>query len=347
MQGAIIGFGVIATGHLAAYQKISDIKICAVVDPVLTCRERASQFAPDINTYTTIEEMFESETLDFVDICSPPFSHNEYIRAAFRHNCHVLCEKPLLLSSKEYAGILNYSSGKIIYPSHNYKFSPIVRHMFDCLDSKSMGIPLRGHFRTMRKGHARGVAEWDPDWRRNSTLSGGGILFDHGPHSIYLASQMCGKHPTAVSCITGSTNSLENFSTEDTALLTIDFDGIIWEIDLIWNSCRRNTYYNVNTQTGTIIVENDKMLTVSKDDGYREKNIVSEFDDPLHTSWFESMFIDFIDATKNPLRQDDLLLEALTCSLVIEAAYKSAAHNGSWIAVPSPSPEFFQSKINI
>ncbi len=346
MCGAIVGFGIIATGHLAAYQKISNITICAVVDPVPECRQRALQLAPNINTYSTIEELFASETLDFIDICSPPFSHNEYIRTALRHDCHVLCEKPFLLSSQEYNGILDHSSQKIVYPSHNYKFSPIILRMSECLQSTSMGEPLRGHFRTMRKGHAKGVAEWAPDWRRNAALAGGGILFDHGPHSIYIASQMCSKHPKAVSCIMGKLNPIENFATEDTALLSIDFGGIIWEIDLIWNSPRRNSFYAVHTDKGSVIVENDKMVSVSKDDGYRETHIVSEFDDPLHVLWYQSMFMDFIDATKNPSRQNDLLIEALTCSLVIEAAQKSVADNGCWTNVPLPSAVSFRSKVS-
>jgi predicted dehydrogenase len=343
MRGAIVGFGIIAMGHIAAYQNIPDITINAVVDPMPTCQQRARELDPSINTYGTIEQMFQSETLDFIDICSPPSSHNAYIRAALRHGCHVLCEKPLLLSSQEYRGILSHSSGKIIYPSHNYKFSPVIREMSKRLRSTTMGEPVRAHFRTIRAGHARGVSEWKPDWRRNPTIAGGGILYDHGPHSIYLASDMCGKFPTAVSCSIGRLNPSEDFTTEDTVFLTIDFDGITWAIDLIWASSMRKTYYSVITKTGAIIVENDKLVCVSSDNGYSEAIIPSNFDDSLHPDWFQAMFQDFIHATRNPERQPALLLEALTTSLVIEAAYKSAANNGAWTAVPLPSMELLLS----
>lgn len=81
------------------------------------------------------------------------------------------------------------------------------------------------------------------------------------------------------------------------------------------------------------------MVCVNKDNGYSETTVVSEFDDPLHPSWFQSMFVDFMHATRNPERQPALLLEALTTSLVIEAAYESAAKNGAWTKVPLPSVE--------
>jgi len=151
---------------------------------------------------------------------------------------------------------------------------------------------------------------------------------------------MCGKIPTAVSCVIGTLDAPERFTTEDTSLLTIDFDGIKWVIDLTWASSLRNTYYAVNSRGGAIIVENDLMVCVNNETGYSEATIISEFDDPLHRSWFKDMITDFLHAITHPDRRNPLLLEALTISLVIEAAYTSAANRGVWTDVPLPSIEY-------
>lgn len=66
MRGAIVGFGTIATGHLVAYEKIPNITINAVVDPVPARQQRACDLNPSLNTYSSLKEMFKSETRWYV-----------------------------------------------------------------------------------------------------------------------------------------------------------------------------------------------------------------------------------------------------------------------------------------
>ena len=286
--------------------------------------------------------MLANEELDFIDICSPPHTHYHCISTGLSNNLHVLCEKPFLLSVENYKGILALvqSSNRAVYPSHNYKFAPIIRLLKHKVQSDEFGQIVSGHFRTLRAGHALGVPEWRPHWRRDPTISGGGILRDHGTHSIYLACDIFNQMPTAVSCILGNMHPNGYADTEDTVLLTLRFGEIQLRIDLSWAASFRSTYYAVTGSRQNIIIENECLYHYVGNDQLVKESLASEFDDPSHKSWFRDLVLDFSTFIANPDRQVQLLLEALCTSMVIDSAYRSAKQGGQFVEVLLPSPEF-------
>ncbi len=342
MHGAIIGFGTIAEGHLLAYLQVEELSIKAIVDCSPNRRKRAEQILPGVHIYATIEEMMACEELDFIDICSPPHTHYHFISTGLSNNLHVLCEKPFLLSVEDYKGILGLvqSSNRKVYPSHNYKFAPIIRLLKHKVQSDEFGQIVSGHFRTLRAGHALGVSEWRPHWRREPEISGGGILRDHGTHSIYLACDICNQVPTSVSCILGNLQSSNYADTEDTALLILNFDDIQFQLDLSWAASFRDTYYAVTGSNQNIIVKNDRLYHCFGNREKIETSVVSGFDDPSHKTWFRDMVLDFAAFIAEPSRQVALLLDALCTSIVIDCAYRSGKQGGRSIEVPPISPEF-------
>ncbi len=335
MLGAIIGFGTIATGHLLGYRQVESLSVVAVVDPVAARRQAAHTLDPQLRVYSTIAELFQHEHIDFVDICTPPYVHEYYIHTALTHGCHVLCEKPMLLAPAGYQRLAATAeaASRIIYPSHNYKFSPVMRVLTETIRSGELGDLLLGHFRTLRRGHARGVVEWQPDWRRDVAWAGGGILFDHGSHSVYLARHIAGLEPVAVSCILGCLKQDSYAATEDTAMLTIDFDGPKWSIDLSWSAGFRHTSYAIVGTRGSIVVEND-MLRRTRAGAIDTQTIVSHFDDPLHSAWFGMMLTDFLAAVQAASASSALWIEPFVTSLVISKAYESASQGGVWVEIP-------------
>lgn len=339
MRGALVGFGTIAEGHLAAYKQVEDISITAVVDPVLARQKRAAEAMPGIRAYAALDGLFAHEDLDFIDVCSPPNSHSQHIRTGLLNQVHVLCEKPFLLKVEEYKGILSLakSANRIVYPSHNYKFAPVLYHIRSVVQASQFGQIIAGHFRTIRAGHALGVREWRPHWRRDPIVAGGGILRDHGTHSIYLACDICEKTPSSVSCLTGNLDSEHYPTTEDTTFLTVFFDDVKFRIDLTWAASFRNTLYSIIGTRGSVTVENDDVCLVDSKGQVRKRAVSSEFNDPSHKLWFRAMLRDFIDTAANPDKQLPNLLEALTTTLVVEQAYASAKQGGTPMEVPRPT----------
>src|SRR5262245_43760997 len=97
LRGAIIGLGNVALhGHLPGWLSRADIVIVAV-----TCTEPArratwTERVPAARWYDSPEQLMGGNSLDFVDICTPPSSHATLIRQALARRLHVLCEKPLV-----------------------------------------------------------------------------------------------------------------------------------------------------------------------------------------------------------------------------------------------------------
>lgn len=338
MQGVIVGFGTIAMGHVAGYSELTEMSVGAVVDPSPE-RRACAESSFGLASYRTIDEMMRHESPDFIDVCAPPHAHAGLIRQGLAHGLHVLCEKPVFVPSEEGYEVLIAeiaATDRIVYPCHNYKFAPILGLMQQVVTAPEFGTVLGAQFRTLRSGHAVGVPEWDPHWRRNSAISAGGILRDHGPHSIYLATHLTGRTPVAVSCLTGNLRRDEYESTEDTALLTVRCDdGSQIGLDLTWSGSYRRSCYSISGTAGTIVVENDDVYYTVRGEVVRTR-LPSEFDDPSHRGWFGRMFLDFADVVNNPRRQGPLVREALMTSLVIDAGYESARRQGAWIDVRFP-----------
>jgi predicted dehydrogenase len=318
---------------MIGYSQVDELSIVAVVDPTGRRRELAKRLY-GVRTYVSFNDMMENESPDFIDICSPPNTHVEYIRLGLINDMHVLCEKPVLMPEDgEYRAILAdiAASGHLFYPCHNYKFAPILRLMEDVVRSGDFGSVLSAKFRTLRSGHAVGVPEWSPHWRRDPAISGGGILRDHGPHSIYLATHLTRGVPMSVSCLTGNLRRSGYVDTEDTALLTIRCeDDIHIVLDLSWAAGFRSSYYSLTGTSGTVVVENDNVSYTVAGETVR-KVLPSDFDDPSHKQWFRLMFLDFLDMVAKPQRRNALLRETLMTSLVIDSAYRSAESDGLWI----------------
>jgi len=313
MKGAIIGFGKIATGHLAGYQQCNGLSVLSVVD-VSPQRRRIAEECFGLTAYSTFEQLVQSQNLDFIDVCTPPNTHAIYSAQALDGGFHTLCEKPVfLLDTTGYQDQISKieSSDKLFYPCHVYKFSPMLTEVRKIIQDGKLGEIVRADFKTLRLGHALGVEEWEPNWRRELNISKGGILRDHGPHSIYAAMHLTNSIPLSVSCIAGRFGN-KFPETEDTAFVRMQ-----------------------SGTRGSILVDDDELTYIS--DGKIIKKIInSGFNDPSHKSWFRDMFVDFKDLVINPTRRAPLIAEALLTSAAIDAAYSSMAQSGKWVDLDTP-----------
>ncbi|MEI2401158.1 Gfo/Idh/MocA family protein, partial [Paenibacillus phytohabitans] len=102
----MIRFGVIGTNwitdaFLEAAKAIEDFSLTAVYSRT---EERAKEFADKYHasyTFTSIEEMAQSDVLDAVYIASPTSFHASQAIILLKHGKHVLCEKPIASNARE------------------------------------------------------------------------------------------------------------------------------------------------------------------------------------------------------------------------------------------------------
>jgi predicted dehydrogenase len=315
------------------------LSVNAVVD-ASPARRRIAEEQFGMRAYPDLASLLDAEQPDFLDICSPPSTHSGYLAEALLRKIPVLCEKPVFLPGPTpYRDVVTdiLDSGVVVYPCANYKFAPVFAHVRHKIDAGDLGEIDSVRVRILRRGHARGVAEWQPDWRRDAHVAAGGILRDHGPHAIYLATSLTGLRPVSVSCIAGRMASPAYPDSEDTVLLRVRCDGDAEiEICLSWASAYRDSYYVIAGSRDSVMVHNDE-LSYTRDGRTWREGIVSEFDDPSHSTWFADMFADFASLLNDPaestVRLPELLSEAALYSEVIDAGYASAAQGGEWVSL--------------
>jgi myo-inositol 2-dehydrogenase/D-chiro-inositol 1-dehydrogenase len=96
LRVGVVGTGFIAGRHLAALSGFDDVEVVAVADPV---RERAEVAAARVGARVHDDgaTLLETEELDAVWLCVPPFAHGPLESAAVARGLPFFVEKPLAL----------------------------------------------------------------------------------------------------------------------------------------------------------------------------------------------------------------------------------------------------------
>lgn len=338
LRGAIIGFGFIgSTGHAPSYAERArtkrDFEIVAIADMSFGRREAARAAFPRARVYERWQALLEAEAgrLDFIDVATPPSEHAAVAHAALDRGLHVLCEKPITTSSGEARALLAHAerARRVFFPCHNYKYAPVIRAVRDILAADRIGPVQLTTLHTFRPTHAKGVAEWRPDWRREKQYAGGGIAMDHGSHTFYLTFDWMGSYPTA---ITAKMSSSAGFDTEDDFSCTLTFPGgRVASAHLTWRSGVRKVLYTLHGSRGAVRVEDDEVeLALYNPSADRaswaveRQKFSSDWMDASHTTWFHPLLDQFAAAIAAGEFTGKEARDSVACIELIETAYRSA-----------------------
>jgi len=147
--------------------------------------------------YKTYQEMAEKESsrsdgIDVVAIVTPNHLHVPIAKIFAEKGIHIICDKPLALSSKEAISLKNIvESKKLIFAlTHNYTGYPMVRHARSLIQKGDLG--------SIRVIQAEYPQDWlttkaedsglkQAEWRTDPKRSGdGGCIGDIGTHAFNL-----------------------------------------------------------------------------------------------------------------------------------------------------------------
>ncbi len=338
LKGALIGYGFIGSrGHTPAYLKRKDVDVVAVVDGCDARRALASELLPAARTFSSVEDLFRSGThLDFIDVATPPSEHFTICDAALRRGIHVLCEKPLTTLPSEAEALVEraFASRRVVFPCHNYRFAPTVRAIDEIISSGRIGRVRSVTLDTFRPTHAKGVPEWNPDWRRRRRWSGGGIAMDHGSHTFYLAFDWLDAWPTSLTAKMVNREP-ERWDTEDDFSATLVFPGDrTAHVHMTWTAGARLVIYTIHGERGAIVAQDDDIMITTRepmgtgDDGtwqVEHRVVSSSWMDASHTAWFNAMFDRFHTAIESNDYAGEDVLDACRCIAVIQEAYSSSS----------------------
>lgn len=158
IQLALMGVGRWGTHLLRNFLAHPQIQVRAVVDP---SSERlatmAQQFDLDnsVARLTSWESALDLEGINAVAIATPATTHQAIVTAALKCRLHVLCEKPLTLTTATSAALcqLAQQQNRQLFVDHTYLFHPAVAQAKTTLDR--LGTPRYGYAARTNLGPVR------------------------------------------------------------------------------------------------------------------------------------------------------------------------------------------------
>jgi predicted dehydrogenase len=242
---AILGTGFMGRVHTEALRRIG-VPVLGVVG---SSPERAAEQARDAGLpapYPSLADALADDRVGVVHVCSPNHLHHEQSLAALRAGKHVVCEKPLAMTSEEAAELRDaaHTSGLVHALCFIQRFYPL------CQEARAR--VASGEVGTVRLISGSYLQDWlvndsDWNWRLDPALGGSlRAVGDIGSHWLDLAEHLSGRRidavmadlttavPTRVRPPEGSVATFARAQTsggESVAVHTEDIAGILLRFD--------------------------------------------------------------------------------------------------------------------
>ena len=178
-----VGAGFIAGKHLAALSTFDDVEVVAVAD---SFKERAAAAAArhDARSYADGGDLMESEELDAIWFCVPPFAHGPLEEAAVRRDLPFFVEKPLAhdyATAERIAGLVD-DAGLLTAVGYHWRHLDLVQRVRAVVEDRP---PL------LLTGYWLDSTPPPPWWVRRDRS--GGQLIEQTTHLFDLARLLMGE----------------------------------------------------------------------------------------------------------------------------------------------------------
>jgi predicted dehydrogenase len=170
----------------------------------------------------TMEELLAIDEVEAVDVCLPSHLHREAVLAALAAGKHVLCEKPLALTSEDVAEIMaaQRASGRVVLVGMNNRYRDDSILLKRLVEEGSLGdiYYARGSW-LRRRDRIR-----PSDWQYQLERSGGGVFMDLGIQLLDLALWLAG-YPEPERAAASYYRHHPDIEVEDTAVVSLRCAG--------------------------------------------------------------------------------------------------------------------------
>jgi len=336
---AVVGLGV-GRSHLHALRSLEDrFELVAVCDPSDTRRGKACE-RYGVPGYVDLESLLEGETLDVVDLCTPPDLHFEQSRRVLRSGSHVICEKPLVPSLSELDVLTREEneSGRRLMPIFQYRFGHGIQRLRQLVRA---GVTGRAYLTTVETAWYRGSNYYEAPWRGRWQTEGGGVLLSHAIHAHDLMTYVLGSVRSVFARATTRVNPIE---TEDCAAASLELsDGSLATLSATLGSHDeisrlRFCFENVTAESSLAPYEpSNEPWTFTPANESTQKLIdeaLADFDPG--PAGYEGQLRRFADALEQGTELPVSLVDARTSIELASALYHSA-ETGERVDLPLPA----------
>jgi predicted dehydrogenase len=170
---AVTGTGFIGPVHVEALRRLG-IRVKGILGSSRAKSEIAAKRLGLPKAYVSYEEILSDPDVEVVHIATPNCQHRDMVIGALDAGKHVVCEKPLAISSVETSELVERARKKptlVTAVNYNVRFYPLALHARDLLQRGAVGrvLSVRGAY----------IQDWllkDTDWNWRLLVEEGGEL---------------------------------------------------------------------------------------------------------------------------------------------------------------------------
>ena len=244
---AIIGYGGMGGWHTRLAARIEEMELLGVYD--IKPERNALAVENGLYAYESLEALLADERVDVVTVAIPNHIHKDMCIRAMRAGKHVVCEKPVALSSQELQEMIDVSKecGVIFTVHQNRRWDEDWRTVKYMYDHNTLGKTFRIESRVHG---SRGIPG---DWR-NQKECGGGMVLDWGVHLLDQIMQTTDKKITS---IYATLSYVTNENCDDGFTVTLTFeDGLVVVVEVGTSNFINLPRWYVLGENGSAVIEN-------------------------------------------------------------------------------------------
>ena len=191
----MLGAGRATELHMNAYKHVHGVvlRYKTIFDSIKEKTDIAKEKYGFENSAKTIEEVFSDPEIDVIDICTPPYTHKEFVIKGLKADKHVICEKPLcgyfgpgntdkkvmlesVLKDLDEIETVVKSSSKQLFYAENWIYAPAIQKAAEIIKAKGSKILYAKGEESLAGSSSPVAGLWEK--------SGGGTLMRVGCHPL-------------------------------------------------------------------------------------------------------------------------------------------------------------------
>ncbi|MCM3110854.1 Gfo/Idh/MocA family protein [Lederbergia lenta] len=317
MKIAVIGIGKLGQRHLNVWSQLEGVEIVGIVARDQSkLQEVAGRYGT--TAYTSFQDLLAETAVDVIDICTPTDTHVEFVKLAAEANKHIICEKPLALTSVEAEEMIHTcEQNKVqLLVGHTLRFFPEYENAKAQIEKGAIGRP--GVIR-MSRGvpYPTNDRQWYTDENRS-----GGLFLDLGIHEFEWIQATFGDVQRLMAKHVKHTEPTGKSIEYGLVTLRIA-DGTIVQVELSWAETKFRSSFEITGNKGMITYNYDDSNPVTLDI-HEEESQVTLPKSMLRRDPYVRQMEHFIQCLTGKTDSVVTAADALQAIRIAEAARKSA-----------------------
>lgn len=257
-SGGPVNYAVVGLGHIAqvavlpAFEHTRNSRLAGLVSGSPKKLKKLAEKYEVENTwsYDEFDDCLRSGAIDAVFIALPNDLHREYTIRAAEAGMHVLCEKPLAVSSKDCEEMIRAArrGGVKLMTAYRLHFEETNLRVAELVEQGKIGEPKYFH-------SSFSFEITDPDNIRLKRKRGGGTLYDIGIYCLNAARYVFRAEPVEVAAMSASSDDPRFREVDEMSAVTLRFPGARLATFITSFGASDTDYFEIVGTKGSIRVE--------------------------------------------------------------------------------------------